>query len=331
MWRWVRWLAPLVVLIVLALVFRDRMPFIGEGVRLLRDASPWAVAAAVVAALTSILAMAEVMRLLLDAGGTPVPLRRTAAITLASNSWSTSLPGGPAFSAVLTYQVQRGWGASRLLCGWFLVLSSAVSTMWLVVIGVAGVFFLGADVNVWSLLLTLALMTGLSWAVWWAANHPDTLERWTRALLPRLNRLLGRAPDQGVEAAVRHMHQLESVHLSRGRFSLVAGWSLLNRVLDALTLFLCVWAVTGSVPAVAAVLLAYTTAKLAGSAQVTPGGLGTVEAAVIATLVAAGMTAVDATAAAVVYRLVSFALITAVGWVVYFLYYARRGVRAGTG
>jgi len=370
MWRWVRWLAPLVVLIVLALVFRDRMPFIGEGVRLLRDASPWAVAAAVVAALASILAMAEVMRLLLDAGGTPVPLRRTAAITLASNSWSTSLPGGPAFSAVLTYQVQRGWGASRLLCGWFLVLSSAVSTMWLVVIGVAGVFFLGADVNVWSLLLTLALMTGLSWAVstmwlvvigvagvfflgadvnvwsllltlalmtglswavWWAANHPDTLERWTRALLPRFNRLLGRTPDQGVEAAVRHMHQLESVHLSRGRFSLVAGWSLLNRVLDALTLFLCVWAVTGSVPAVAAVLLAYTTAKLAGSAQVTPGGLGTVEAAVIATLVAAGMTAVDATAAAVVYRLVSFALITAVGWVVYFLYYARRGVRAGTG
>jgi len=329
--RWVRWLAPLAVLIVLALVFRDRMPFIGEGVRLLRDASPWGVLAAVVAALASIAAMAEVMRLLLDAGGTPVPLRRTAAITLASNSWSTSLPGGPAFSAVLTYQVQRGWGASRLLCGWFFVLSSAVSTMWLVVIGVAGVFFLGADVNVWSLLLTLVLMTALSWAVWWAANHPATLERWARILLPRLNRLLGRAPEQGVEAAVGQIHQLESVHLGPGRFSLVAGWSLLNRVFDALTLFLCVWAVTGSVPAVAGVLLAYTTAKLAGSAQVTPGGLGTVEAAVIATLVAAGMTAVDATAAAVVYRLVSFALITVIGWVVYFLYYARRGVRASTG
>lgn len=331
MWRWARWLAPLAVLIVLALVFRDRMPFLGEGVRLLRDASPWGVLAAVGAALASIVAMAEVMRLLLDAGGTPVPLRRTTAITLASNSWSTSLPGGPAFSAVLTYQVQRGWGASRLLCGWFFVLSSAVSTMWLVVIGVAGVFFLGADVNVWSLLLTLALMTALSWAVWWAAGHPATLERWTRSLLPRLNRLLNREPGAGVEAAVRQFHQLESVHLSPGRFSLVAGWSLLNRAFDVLTLFLCVWAVTGSAPAVAGVLLAYTTAKLAGSTQVTPGGLGTVEAAIIATLVAAGMTAVDATAAAVVYRLVSFALITAVGWVVYLLYYARRGVRPSTG
>lgn len=329
MWRWVRWLAPLVVLVVLGLAFRDQMPFIGDGVRRLRDASPWGVAAAVLAATASIVAMAEVMRLLLDAGGTRARLRDTTAITLASNSWSTSLPGGPAFSAVLTYRVQRSWGASRLLCGWFFVLSSAVSTMWLVVIGVAGVFFLGADVNVWSLLLTLLVMTGLSWAVWWAANHPATLERWARALLPRVNRVLRRAPDSGLEGAVTQIHQLESVRLSRGRFALVAGWSLLNRAFDVLTLFLCVWAVTGSAPAVAGVLLAYTTAKIAGSAQVTPGGLGTVEAAIIATLVAAGMTAVDATGAALVYRLVSFALITAVGWVIYFLYYARQGVRAG--
>ena len=119
------------------------------------------------------------------------------------------------------------------------------------------------------------------------------------------------------------------MRLSRGRFALVAGWSLLNRAFDVLTLFLCVWAVTGSAPAVAGVLLAYTTAKIAGSAQVTPGGLGTVEVAIIGTLVAAGMTAVDATGAALVYRLVSFALVTAVGWVIYFLYYARQGVRAG--
>ncbi|WP_460490764.1 lysylphosphatidylglycerol synthase transmembrane domain-containing protein, partial [Corynebacterium nasicanis] len=271
----------------------------------LRDAAPGGVLAAILAALVSILAMAEVMRLLLDAGGTRIPLRHTAVITLASNSWSTSLPGGPAFSAVLTYQMQRSWGASRLLCGWFFVLSSAVSTMWLVVIGLAGVFFLGADVNVWSLLLTLALTAALSGGLWWASNHPA-----------KLSALTSRLP----------VGELGSVRLSPGRFALVAGWSLLNRAADVLTLYLCVWAVTGSAPAVAGVLLAYTTAKIAGSAQVTPGGLGTVEAAIIATLVAAGMTAVDATGAALVYRLVSFALITALGWVLYFWYQARHGL-----
>ena len=75
----------------------------------------------------------------------------------------------------------------------------------------------------------------------------------------------------------------------------------------------------------AGVALAYLTAKLAGSAQVTPAGLGTVEAAIIATLVATGMTAVDATGAAIIYRLISFALITIIGWLIYFWHYARKG------
>lgn len=63
-----------------------------------------------------------------------------------------------------------------------------------------------------------------------------------------------------------------------------------------------------------------------GSAQITPAGLGTVEAAIIATLVATGMTAVDATGAAIIYRLISFALMTAIGWVIYFWHYARKGL-----
>ena len=106
-----------------------------------------------------------------------------------------------------------------------------------------------------------------------------------------------------------------------------------NRLADAFTLYACVWAVTGTAPGletapdqttVMGVLLAYTTAKLAGSTQVTPGGVGTVDAVIIATLVAVGMTAVDATGAALVYRLISFALATVVGWVIYFLAYAGR-------
>nr|WP_042622754.1 YbhN family protein [Corynebacterium marinum] len=331
--RWVRWLGPLVVLVILIVAFRDQLPFLGDGVRRLRDAEPAGVLLAVTAAFLALFAMAEVMRLLLDAGGTRVSPHRTTGLTIASNAWSTSLPGGPAFSAVFTYQVQRSWGASRLLCGWFLVLSSAVSTMWLVLIGVSGVFFLGARVSVWSLLITLAAMTALSWTVYWASHHPAQLERWIRTLLPALNRARRRPSGEGVESAVSQIHQFDTFHLSRGRFLTVAGWSLLNRLIDAFTLYACVWAVTGTTPGlesapdqttVMGVLLAYTTAKLAGSAQVTPGGVGTVDAVIIATLVAVGMTAVDATGVAVVYRLISFALTTIVGWVIYFLSYAGR-------
>lgn len=334
--RWVRWLGPLVVLIILGVAFRDQLPFLGDGVRRLRGAEPTGVLLAIVATFLSLFAMAEVMRLLLDAGDTRVSAARATALTVASNSWSTSFPGGPAFSGVFTYRVQRSWGASRLLCGWFLVLSSAVSTMWLVLIGAAGVFFLGAQVSVWSLLVTLFAMAALSGVVYWATNNPARLEGWARVLLPVMNRMLRRPVDTGVETAVSHFHHLDSVHLGRGRFALVAGWSLLNRLLDAFTLYACVWAVTGTAPGlesgpdqttIMGVLLAYTTAKLAGTAQVTPGGLGTVEAVIIATLVAAGMTAVDATGVALVYRLISFGLATIVGWVIYFVSFAGRGSR----
>lgn len=334
---WVRWLAPLAVLAVALFLFRDQLPFLGEGFHRLLAAHPAGLLVALVASLLSLLAMAEVMRLLLAAGGTRVPLTETGALTLASNSWSTTLPGGPAFSAIFTYQVQRGWGASIILCGWFFVLSSAISTMWLVVVGLAAVWFLGANVSIGSLLVTLAVTAVLSWAVYWAANHPDLLERWARSLLPRINSLLRRDKGAGLDSVVEQIRQLETVRLSPRRFAFVGTHSLLNRVLDIITLWACVWAVTGVLPGLErmpdyttlmGVVLAYVTAKLAGSAQVTPGGLGTVEAAIIATLVATGMTAAEATAAALVYRLISFAFITVLGWVIYFLHYARRGVRA---
>ncbi len=334
---WFRWLIPLVLLVALLTTFGGQLSFLGEGVRRLSGAHPGAVALAILAAVLSLLAMAEVMRLLMHAGGVRVPLRETGAITLASNSWSTTLPGGPAFSAILTFQIQRGWGAGVVLCGWFFALSSAISTMWLVLIGFAAVIFLGAAVSIWSLLATLLAALALTWAVYWVTAHPRLLERWARSLLPRLNRLLRRERGVGLDAVLRQVRQLDTVRLTRGRFLLVSTHSLLNRVLDIMALWACVWAVTGTLPGLSAgpdhttlmgVVLAYVTAKLAGSAQVTPAGLGTVEAAIIATLVATGMTAVDATGVAIIYRLISFALITTVGWVVYFLHYARRGVRA---
>ena len=76
--------------------------------------------------------------------------------------------------------------------------------------------------------------------------------------------------------------------------------------------------------ALSGICLAFIMTKLAGSAQVTPGGLGTVEPVAVGMLVAAGLPLADATAVTVVYRAISFALITAIGWVVYGSIYAGR-------
>ena len=79
---------------------------------------------------------------------------------------------------------------------------------------------------------------------------------------------------------------------------------------------------------VAGVALAFVTSKIVGTIQATPGGLGPVEAALTGTLVAVGMTVVEAFGSVFVYRMVSFVMITLLGWVVYFFTYTRKGLSA---
>ncbi|SDL97301.1 hypothetical protein SAMN04488535_1428 [Corynebacterium mycetoides] len=326
-WRWLRWLAPLAGLALIAFVFRDELDFLGESWEVLRNASPAPVAAAVACSFASIIAMSAVMLLLINVEGRVATLPRTSAITLASNAWSVSIPGGPALSAWLTFRVQRSWGASAGVCGWFFVLSGAISTVWLVVIGIAAVMFLGAELSISALAVSLALAVVTTAFLYWATRHPAALTRWARHVPPRVrDRLVG------------VIEEVARIRISGTRFLAAAALSLLNRLFDLAIMYFAVWAVGGSAPTavaglnettVAGVTLAFVMTKLAGSAQVTPGGVGTVEAVAAASLVAGGMTLVDATAAALIYRCVSFVLVAAAGWIVYAAAYAGRGYMLG--
>ena len=239
--NWLRLIVSLIVLLILIYVFRDELDFLREGFSRLSHSDPAAVALVVIASIVAVLAMGEVMRLLIRAGGVHVPASETAALTLAANAWSTTLPAGPAFSAILTFYVQRTWGASVMLCGWFFVLSSAISTMWLVLIGLGGVLFLNADMALWSLIGTLVLMLALSGGLFWLTNHPDTIIRW----LNRQKLVKGSKR----EAIVDQVKNLEEVHLTRRQFAWVSFYSLANRLIDMVSLWGCVWAVTGHLPA----------------------------------------------------------------------------------
>ncbi len=334
---WVRWALSLLILGAILFFLREHLDFLSKGIQEIRNASLLGVGLTFLALVLSMLAMAEVMRILLRAGGLNPARAATAALTFASNSWSATFPGGPALSAVLTFHVQRSWGASVILCSWFFVLSSALSTMWLVALGISAIFFMGAALSLWSLLLSFLLMVGLSGLVYWAANNPDTMESWARDLLPRVNHLLRKPEQRGVDKLMEHIGQLRTVTLTAPKFGMAAGWSLLNRLFDAMSLWLCIWAVTGELPwleaapdttTLAGVILAYTTAKIVGSIQATPGGIGPVEAAYITALVATGMTAVDAAGAVIIYRLISFLLMALIGWGIYFIYFTPRGLKA---
>lgn len=314
--RWLRLAVTVVVIVAAVAFFRSHLSFINSGFSALRTASPLWVAVAVALCGLSFVAMGEVMAQLLIAAGVPVRRRSALALVLAANSWSNSLPGGPALSTVLQYKVQRAWGASAMVISWFVVLSGALSTLWLAILGLLAVALLGASFSVWSLLATGLGLLLLVFFVYWAANNPHFLERCAGLVLPFFNRMLRRSPTSGMDAVVGQIRQLQAVKLSFPRFVSVALMSLLNRLLDLATLWAAVMAVGGSA-SVPGVTLSFLSAKIVGATGITPGGLGPLEAALTAALSAAGLSAAVALAAVLVYRMVSLILATAIGWVVY--------------
>lgn len=317
--QWLRWLAPVAVIAGLLLVFRDELPFLGQAWDVLKDASPAPLAAAVCTALLAIAAMSGVMQVLLNTDARIANPANTNAIVFASNAWSTTVPGGPAISAWLTFRVHRSWGASVGLCGWFFVISGALSTVWMGVIGLSAVLFLGADLSIWTLLATFGIAAATIAAVFWATRNPAVMKRWIGFLPLKVRTRIANVIDQ-----------VATIRMGTVEFVGAAVLSLLNQLLDIGTMLLAVSAVGGHGQiAVTGVVLAFIVTKLAGAAQLTPGGVGTVEPVLAGMLVAGGLSLVDATAATIIYRTISFALVTLIGWITYALVYAGRGLMLG--
>lgn len=74
-------------------------------------------------------------------------------------------------------------------------------------------------------------------------------------------------------------------------------------------------------------MLAYAAARAVGAIPPMPGGLLVVEAVLVPGLVSSGMALPDAISAMLIYRLVSWIFISAIGWVVSFFMFRTEGVR----
>ena len=95
-----------------------------------------------------------------------------------------------------------------------------------------------------------------------------------------------------------------------------AGGSLLTSLAYAATLYFSVRAYGVEIPIGAAVVV-YLGAGILGSVAPTPGGIGAVEAALIAGLSAVGVSADAALPAALLYRTVTFWVPTVPGWLAF--------------
>ncbi|MBW0013994.1 YbhN family protein, partial [Mycobacterium sp.] len=121
----------------------------------------------------------------------------------------------------------------------------------------------------------------------------------------------------GVDRWRETLMQLESVSLGRRDLGVAFSWSLFNWIADIACLGFAAYA-AGDHASVAGLTVAYAAARAVGTIPLMPGGLLVVEAVLVPGLVSSGMSLPSAISAMLIYRLISWLLIAAIGWVVFF-------------
>jgi uncharacterized protein (TIRG00374 family) len=268
----------------------------------------------------SMVTMARMQRRLLRAGGVRLPINSMLGIVYASNSISVSIPiAGSPMSAAFSFRAFARRGADRNLAGWALAMSGVISS-----VTFALIVSVGAIVSGNVIAAVLGVLAGSATVVpvltCLVAIRNDRLRAplaaaavWSLRLVQRIIHRPEGEPRELVDLTIERVRGLRL----RGRGWAFVFWlATVNWVGDIACLAVSIMAVGSPVPW-SALILVWSVGLGAASFGITPGGLGVVEAALAAALVAAGVHSPQAVAAVLVYRLISFWLVDAVGWALY--------------
>ncbi|WP_176459768.1 lysylphosphatidylglycerol synthase transmembrane domain-containing protein [Rhodococcus sp. OK302] len=268
---------------------------------------------------------AQVQRVLLRSAGIVVPQRESVAAIYAANSISMTVPGGPVLSTAFLYKRQREWGATPGIASWQLLIGGALQGIGLAVLGILGTGSLGTSGNKLSLAISLAGMLLLIAVGIFFSKSGTAAKSLIAGILRQVNVLFKRPADSGNDKVVNFFYQLESVELRKRNLASAFGWSIFNWISD-IGCLLCACYATGSDISIAAVAVAYSASKVAGTATPwIPGGIGVVDVVLIAMLVSSGIPPAEAGLAVLVYRIVSLVLVTVAGWVIFLVKYRTLG------
>ncbi len=240
------------------------------------------------------------------------------AVTCASNALSMTIPvAGTQVAMVYSYREFRRRGLGPALTGWALAVSAILSTAALALILLAGVITGGISVATAAGLAGAAAFLGPAAAVLLGLRYPQvrsTLCRIAGRVLGFSHRLFRWPPEGAANALHDVLDRVARIRLSWPRYTEVFILSALNWAADCGCLASTIRA-TGSPIPWHGLLLAYAAGVAIASTGFTPGGFALVEAALTAALVASGLTAPDALASVLAYRLLSFWMILIGGWI----------------
>ena len=321
--RWRRARALAVVAVTLAgligLVWLERRS-VGRSFTVLGHAQLSLIPFAVSAEVLSMATLARLQRRLLRAGGVRLPITSMVVIVYASNAISVSIPiAGTPMSAAFSFRSFARRGADNSLAGWVLTISGLISTVTLALIVAVGAILSGS-----ALAAVFGALGGLATVVpivgFLIALRNDRFRIRLQSVAARGLRLAQTVmrrsqgdPGELIEATVK---RIAGLRLKVRGWAFVFFMAAVNWMANIACLALAIWAVRSPVPW-SGLILAWSVGVGAGSFGITPGGLGLVEAALAGALIAAGVHAPKAVAAVLLYRLISFWLVDALGWTLY--------------
>ncbi|MBB5155991.1 lysylphosphatidylglycerol synthase transmembrane domain-containing protein [Saccharopolyspora phatthalungensis] len=281
------------------------------------------VGVAVLLGVGSLAAYGELHRWLLIAGGVRLPVRTVQAINFAENALSTTLPavGNAVGFVYATYQLRKR-NVDVALAAWSAVLSGAIATVLLMLLGIAGAGGTGQiSPLVAGALSSVVVLT--AWVCWAVVTRPSALRRcllaltWLGRRLPGRCRTCRRAWTTDPDATVRRLaDRIGLLRPSGPQWVAVVALAALSWILDYLSLCLSVVALGHPIPW-STLVLGYLAVQGAIALQIFPGGAGLAEGGLLGVLIASGIPAAPAMATVLVYRAINWLGLAALGWVVY--------------
>ncbi|MEV4599721.1 lysylphosphatidylglycerol synthase transmembrane domain-containing protein [Amycolatopsis sp. NPDC049253] len=283
------------------------------------------VAGAGLAGLTALAVYGELHRQLLMVGGARVPASAVQGITFAQNAVSTTVPvvGGAGSIAYAINQLRRR-GVDSALSAWAVLLAGVITTVLLIVLGFLGLAWAGRVPLRLAVPAAIVVAVG-SAGVWALLTHPAVLRRGLTSLL----RVFGRTPgtcttcrktwlEKADAAALQLSERVARLRPGGARWSALLVLALASWGFDFFALIASAEG-TGTHIRWDVLAVGFLVVQASIALQILPGGAGLAEAGLLGVLVAAGVPAAPAAATVLIYRAISWAGLSLVGWVVYAL------------
>ncbi len=250
---------------------------------------------------------------LLRAGKLRAPFGPLVKVSFGGQALTNSLPAGTAVASVYGFRWFRRFGADNTLAAWALagtLVASVVSLALVALIGLGIAADEGASLDLVPVIVVVFALTLALGALF-------VYERPLRAVVTATMRtsvsIFGRPRGDTAAQVERIMDWMTAVRLGWTQVGRIVTWGTVNWLLDCACFALMFVAIDAPIPW-KGLLLAYGAGQLAATLPFTPGGLGVVEGSITVALVAFGGAESTTVDAVLLYRVISFWFILAIGW-----------------